>query len=64
MLTLVDLQYLWPDSDAPRFVTAMSASAAFSFATLASAWGMRFWLKRLNRKIRQTDDETVLRYAY
>ena len=30
----------------------------------AGAWAMRTWLKRENKKIRQLEDETVLRYAY
>jgi len=56
--------YLWPSSDEPRYVIAMSSSAAFSFACASGAWVMRFWLQRLNSKIRQQDDETILAYAY
>ena len=47
--------YMWPKSDEPRYVMAMSS---------AGAWAMRIWLMRENKKIRQSEDETVLRYAY
>lgn len=43
---------------------AMSSSAAFSLACAASAWAMKMWLIRANRKIRQGNDESVLYYAY
>lgn len=56
--------YLWPSSDEPRYTIAMSSSAAFSIATATGAWVMKFWLMRLNKKIRQSDNETVLRFAY
>ncbi|KAJ0271811.1 hypothetical protein CBS470a_012984 [Colletotrichum nupharicola] len=56
--------YMWPKSDEPRYVMAMSTSAALSVATAAGAWAMRFWLKHENKKIRQSEDETVLFYAY
>ncbi|KAJ0380208.1 hypothetical protein COL26b_001320 [Colletotrichum chrysophilum] len=56
--------YMWPKSDEPRYVMAMSTSAALSVATAAGAWSMRFWLKHENKKIRQSEDENVLFYAY
>jgi hypothetical protein len=56
--------YMWPKSDEPRYVMAMSSSAGLSVATAAGAWAMRIWLMRENKKIRQSEDETVLRYAY
>lgn len=56
--------YLWPESDEPRYVIAMSSSAAFSVATAAAAWAMKLWLIRTNRKLRQTDNETKMFYAY
>ncbi|KAF4908104.1 putative transporter [Colletotrichum fructicola] len=56
--------YMWPKSDDPRYVMAMSTSAALSVATAAGAWAMRFWLKHENKKIRQSEDENVLFYAY
>ncbi|KAL4976440.1 major facilitator superfamily domain-containing protein [Aspergillus desertorum] len=56
--------YLWPSSDEPRYTIAMSSSAAFSVTCAACAWVMRFWLMSANRKIRRSDDESVLFYAY
>jgi hypothetical protein len=56
--------YMWPKSDEPRYVMAMSSSAGLSVATAVGAWAMRIWLMRENKKIRQSEDETVLRYAY
>ncbi|UQC91130.1 vitamin H transporter 1 [Colletotrichum lupini] len=56
--------YMWPKSDEPRYVMAMSSSAALSVATAMGAWAMRFWLKNENRKIRQSENENVLFYAY
>jgi hypothetical protein len=52
--------YMWPTSDEPRYVMAMSSSAALSGATAAGAWAMRVWLIRENKKIRQLEDEAVL----
>lgn len=57
-------QYLWPSSDEPRYVIAMSSSAAFSLATAAGAWVMKIWLMRENKKIRMSNNETTLFYAY
>jgi len=56
--------YLWPSSDGPRYTIAMASSAAFSIACAGAAWAMRFWLQRLNRKIRMNNDESILAYAY
>ena len=64
ILVVNALQYLWPKSDAPRYTIAMSSSAAFSVACASAAWAMKVILIRLNKKIRQSDDETVLFYAY
>ncbi|PNH67213.1 hypothetical protein VD0002_g2419 [Verticillium dahliae] len=43
---------------------AMSTSAALSILVAAGAWGMRYWLKQENEKIRQSEDETTVFYAY
>ncbi|KAJ5585747.1 hypothetical protein N7450_005534 [Penicillium hetheringtonii] len=56
--------YLWPSHDEPRYTIAMSSSAAFSITCAACAWAMRIWLQRANRKIRQSNDESKLYYAY
>lgn len=56
--------YLWPKSDAPRYTIAMSTSAGLSLATLLGAWAMKIWLKRENKRIKQSNNEAVLYYAY
>ncbi|RKL19161.1 hypothetical protein BFJ68_g3436 [Fusarium oxysporum] len=56
--------YMWPSSDEPRYTMAMSSSAALSVATALGAWGMRLWLMQENKKIRQSENESTLYYAY
>lgn len=56
--------YMWPKSDEPRYTMAMSSSAAMSLLTAAGAWGMRIWLKAENKKIRASENETRLLFAY
>ncbi|KAM0347470.1 hypothetical protein ACHAO7_011638 [Fusarium culmorum] len=56
--------YMWPSSDEPRYTMAMSSSAALSVATAIGAWAMRFWLIKDNKKIRQSENESTLYYAY
>lgn len=55
---------MWPSSDEPRYTMAMSSSAALSVATAIGAWGMRIWLMQENKKIRQSENESTLYYAY
>ncbi|EGC43627.1 MFS transporter [Histoplasma capsulatum var. duboisii H88] len=55
--------YLWPSSDKPRYLIAMSSSIGLSIATAAVAWGMRIILVKRNKKIKQAN-EGVLCYAY
>lgn len=43
--------YMYPDSDAPRFVPAMSVNCATAFVAILSATALRFILARLNRKL-------------
>ncbi|KAL4932563.1 major facilitator superfamily domain-containing protein [Aspergillus undulatus] len=45
--------YLYPDTDGPRYLIAMSSNAAFGAATIASAWALRWWLQATNRKTQQ-----------
>lgn len=42
----------------------MAMSAGMALACVAGAWLMRWMLIRLNRKIRATDSESTLFYAY
>ncbi|KAL4863451.1 hypothetical protein BDV12DRAFT_206453 [Aspergillus spectabilis] len=45
--------YLYPDSDEPRYLTAMSSNAAFGAVTILNAWALRFWLQVTNKKIQR-----------
>ncbi|KAK6361234.1 hypothetical protein TWF730_004976 [Orbilia blumenaviensis] len=58
--------YLYPKSDGPRYLPAMSANAAFAFATIAAAWAMKFWLKAENRKIQKSglSSDAIALFAY
>ncbi|KAF3931445.1 hypothetical protein ABW19_dt0203089 [Dactylella cylindrospora] len=58
--------YLYPKSDGPRYLPAMSANAAFAFATISAAWAMKFWLQSTNKKMKKegvTSDSAAL-FAY
>lgn len=56
--------YLWPDSDKPRFLTAMLASIGFSIGVVICAWGMKLALMRTNRKKREADPNASNFYVY
>ncbi|KAK1483667.1 major facilitator superfamily transporter [Colletotrichum tamarilloi] len=56
--------YLWPTSDAPRYVIPMASSAAFCVACAAGAWLMKWMLVRENRRIRASNSEATLFYAH
>ncbi|KKZ62829.1 hypothetical protein EMCG_02824 [[Emmonsia] crescens] len=56
--------YIWPSTDKPRYLIAMSSSIGLSIATAVVAWGMRIILIGKNKKIKRANDEVVLFYAY
>ncbi|KAI8192188.1 putative transporter [Colletotrichum sp. SAR 10_75] len=56
--------YLWPDSDSPRFLTAMCASIGFSIGVVICAWFMRWALIRTNNKKRREDPNATNFYVY
>ncbi|KAI6785328.1 MFS transporter [Emericellopsis cladophorae] len=56
--------YLYPESDEPRYLIAMLSSAAFSAMTAAIAWITKIIVKKKNKKIRQSEDETQNYYVY
>jgi len=56
--------YLWPDTDAPRFGTAMGASIGFSAGVIVCAWVMRWILMRDNKRIRASESEAINFFAY
>ncbi|KAK1449570.1 pantothenate transporter liz1 [Colletotrichum melonis] len=43
--------YLWPDSDKPRYVLAMSVNSGFALGTILLALLMRIVLQRANKKL-------------
>lgn len=56
--------YLWPSSDNPRFLKAWMAAISFSAVAVAAVWIMRISLQRKNRKMRESDPETLVLYVY
>ncbi|KAL1602651.1 hypothetical protein SLS60_006068 [Paraconiothyrium brasiliense] len=62
MASFIYTPYLYPKSDGPKYVIAMSSNASFAFATVAAAWGMRVWLELQNRRLKR-DGGSVF-YAY
>lgn len=56
--------YLYPKSDGPKYLTAMASNVAFALMTIASAWLLREWLQRTNKKLRDQNVEDAVFYAY
>ncbi|KAF1942018.1 MFS transporter [Clathrospora elynae] len=56
--------YLWPKPDGPRYIMALSSSAAFSVATALFAWAAKICFLRKNKQLRERDDETQNFYVY
>lgn len=63
-LSFVWTSYLWPSWNAPRYTIPMISSAGLAFSCIVGAWIMRWMLVRENRKIRASDSEARLFYAY
>ena len=55
--------YLYPESDGPRYLTAMASNAAFGTACILGVWALRFWLISTNKKLDRAGSGG-LRYAY
>ena len=64
MASFIYTPYLYPTTDGPKYLTAMSANAAFSFVSICAAWAMKFWLKRTNKKMKDRNPEDDVVYAY
>jgi hypothetical protein len=56
--------YLWPKSDAPRYIIALTSSAAFSIATFLLAWLAKILFMRRNKKLREESDEVQTFFVY
>ncbi|CAN9297120.1 unnamed protein product [Alternaria alternata] len=63
-LSLIWTPYIWPESSEPRFVFPLSMSAGMALMCAAGAWLMRWWLIRENRRIKSSNSETTMFYAY
>ncbi|KIR60522.1 MFS transporter [Cryptococcus bacillisporus CA1873] len=64
MASFIYTPYLYPASDGPRYLMAMSANAAFVMGVIICTWIMRFWLQQVNKKLRRGDATARLLYAY
>jgi hypothetical protein len=62
MASFIYTPYLYPKSDGPKYVIAMSSNASFAFASIAAAWGMRTWLTVQNKRLMR--DGSNVFYAY
>jgi Ni,Fe-hydrogenase I cytochrome b subunit len=64
MTSFIFTPYLYPSSDGPRYIMAMSANAAFVGCVIVLTFVMRFWLQTVNKKMLRLDSSTRLLYAY
>jgi len=62
MASFIYTPYLYPKSDGPKYVIAMSSNASFSAACIAAAWVLRTWLQVQNRRLKR--DGVNVFYAY
>ncbi|KAK1487072.1 MFS transporter [Colletotrichum cuscutae] len=63
-LASVYTPYLWPESDEPRYLTAMLASIGFSLGVVVCAWIMRIALQRQNKKTLASNPDALNLYVY
>lgn len=56
--------YLWPSSDAPRYLKPMMASVGFSAGVIICAWILRIALQRQNKKMRERNEGESNFYVY
>lgn len=64
MASFIYTPYLYPASDGPRYITAMSANAAFVTMVIVCVFILRFWLQQTNKKMIRDDPAGRLLYAY
>ncbi len=53
-----------PQNDGPKYLTANIANSCFVVGSIICTWILRFWLKRDNEKIRRSNEDAKLLYAY
>lgn len=64
MASFIYTPYLYPKSDGPRYLTAMTSNACFAFMTIVAAWALRVWLGTMNRRMSREDSSAAVFYAY
>jgi hypothetical protein len=62
MASFIYTPYLYPKSDGPKYVIAMSSNASFAAASIAAAWALRVWLQVQNRRLSREGGNVF--YAY
>jgi hypothetical protein len=62
MASFIYTPYLYPKSDGPKYVIAMSSNASFAAASILAAWGLRVWLQTQNRRLARKGGSVF--YAY
>jgi hypothetical protein len=62
MASFIYTPYLYPASNGPKYVIAMSSNASFSAASILAAWALRLWLQRTNAKLGRQGSNVF--YAY
>ena len=62
MASFIYTPYLYPSSDAPKYVIAMTSNASFAAASIAAAWVLRTWLMVTNKRLKR--DGVNVFYAY
>jgi MFS family permease len=64
MASFIYTPYLYPESNGPKYVIAMSSNASFALMTIATAWAMRVWLQYSNKNLKKSDPNSSVFYAY
>jgi hypothetical protein len=62
MASFIYTPYLYPKSDGPKYVIAMSSNASFAAATIVAAWALRIWLQQTNKRMSRNGASAF--YAY
>lgn len=64
MASFIYTPYLYPESDGPKYVIAMSSNACFAFVSICAAWFLKVWLMRSNKRLKRENPEANVYYAY
>lgn len=64
MASFIYTPYLYPKTDGPKYVIAMSSNASFAFMTISCAWILKLWLQRTNKRMHKEQPAGSVYYAY